>query len=90
MKEVLKRICELQPSYSPDNTREMQERGKFIRQELISELKSMRKILAPKLGAYGNAFTVGASDGIGRKTEAPWDIEEWKLTPTAFRVEKKF
>lgn len=72
MQDVLRRICELQPSYSPDNTPEMQERGKLIRQELTSELKSLQQALAPQLGSYGNSFSVGASDGIGRKTEAPW------------------
>ena len=72
MKDILNRICELQPSYSPDNTLEMQERGKLIRQGLTSKLRSLRDFLAPQLGLYGNTFDVGASDGIGRKTEAPW------------------
>ena len=72
MKDVLRRICELQPSYSLENTREMQERGQLVRQALTSELRSLQWLLAPELGRYGDAFNVGASDGIGRKTEAPW------------------
>jgi hypothetical protein len=34
MKRALKRICELQPHYSAENTTEMQERGALLRREI--------------------------------------------------------
>ena len=70
--DVLWRICELQPSYSPTNTSEMQERGRLIRQELPAEVRESESDLRLALGLFGDEFDVGASDGIGRKTEAPW------------------
>ena len=72
MKQTLKRICELQPFYSPDNTAEMKERGKLIRKELSAEIGSIQTLLTSKLGLYGTDFDISSSDGIGRKTEAPW------------------
>ena len=72
MHDILRRICELQPSYSPNNTPEMQERGRLVRQELKDAVDSLQTKLAVQLGPYGRDFGVDASDGIGRKTEAPW------------------
>jgi len=72
MKEILKKICDLQPRYSSSNTPEMQERGYLVRTELTRE---MRERLNSLQGAFDNIFddlAVEASDGIGRKTEAPW------------------
>lgn len=72
LKATIKRICDLQPLYSSSNTPEMQERGNLIRTDLAQELRS-------RLGDLGRAFdplfddlAVEGSDGIGRKTEAPW------------------
>ena len=73
MIDALRRICALQPSYSPDNTPEMQERGRLIRHTIPDELKSMSAELRAALGpTFGAEFAVGELDGIGRKTEAPW------------------
>jgi hypothetical protein len=72
MKDALKRICELQPSYSAANTPEMQERGAMLRGEVKPAIESMRPFLAETLGRFGDDFHVDASDGIGRKTELPW------------------
>jgi hypothetical protein len=73
MIEALRRICDLQPSYSPNNTPEMQERGQLIRHALPDEFRSMSAELRTALGPmFGPEFGVDASDGIGRKTEAPW------------------
>ena len=72
LKTVLKRICELQPNYTSENTPAMQERGKLIRQSLTSEIKLRSSLITHELGDFGNDFNVSASDGIGRKTEAPW------------------
>jgi hypothetical protein len=72
MKAELKRICELQPSYSDSNTPEMQERGAILRGPLKVAVEELRPMLAPALGRFGADFQVDASDGIGRKTELPW------------------
>jgi hypothetical protein len=71
--EALRRVCALQPLYSPNNTDEMQERGRLIRHTLPDEFNSMSAELVAALGpTFGAEFDVGESDGIGRKTEAPW------------------
>lgn len=72
LKKVLRRICELQPHWSKENTPEMQERGTLINKELTRELKTRERSLASKMGLYGSDFGVGSSDGMGSKTEAPW------------------
>jgi hypothetical protein len=51
----------------------MQERGRLIRHTLPNEFKSMSAELRAALGPrFGAEFDVSESDGIGRKTEAPW------------------
>lgn len=72
MIETLRRICELQPAYTSHNSEPMRERGHLIRRTLPDILRAMEPELAAELGPYGEGFRVGASDGIGRKTEAPW------------------
>ena len=72
MSTTLLRICELQPSYSSANSPAMRERGDLIRTALAEHLRNR----IPQLrGAFDPVFDdieVSASDGIGRKTEAPW------------------
>lgn len=72
MIDCLRRICELQPSYSSENTPAMQERGHLVRRVLTQELRDFGGELREALGAFGAEFDCDASDGIGRKTEAPW------------------
>ena len=72
MIEIIRRILELQPLYSSNNTPEMQERGRLIRTELVREIQNISKTLSEALGQFGNDFRVKGSDGIGRKTELPW------------------
>ena len=72
MKDALRRICELQPSYTPDNTPAMQERGRLIRHDVADYIRRLSPSLATALGRFGEDFHVDASDGIGRKTELPW------------------
>lgn len=72
MKSELKRICELQLSYSDKNTPEMQERGSILRGPLKIAIQALGPTLGPVLGEFGADFHVDASDGIGRKTELPW------------------
>ena len=68
MIEVIRRISELQPYYSPDNTPEMQERGRLIRGDLANGIRALCGPLSAALGRFGGDFRVDASDGIGRKT----------------------
>lgn len=70
--DTLGRICELQSSYSSANTPAMQERGRLIRHDLADAFRALHEPLSKALGDYASAFDVDASDGIGRKTEAPW------------------
>ena len=72
MLETLLRICALQPAYSPSNTEAMQNRGRLIRQTLPAEVRMMSSELGAALGQFGGELDIGASDGIGLKTEAPW------------------
>jgi len=68
----LKRVCELQPRYSSDNTPEMQERGALIRTALVEDLRAETDGMNAAFGEFASDINVEGSDGIGRKTEAPW------------------
>ncbi|GAA6147751.1 DUF3578 domain-containing protein [Pseudooceanicola nitratireducens] len=86
MRNTLRRICELQPSYSSENTHEMQERGRLVRQDLVRDIRALREPLARALGTFGRDFFVEGSDGIGRKTELAWTrfcSEEMSPRPTS-------
>lgn len=72
LKNTLQEISRLQPSYSPQNTSEMKQRGRLIRDTLVSEIAIRKPMLQEALSEYGQDFDVEGSDGIGRKTEAPW------------------
>lgn len=86
MVETLQRICALQPEYSSQNTPAMQERGHLVRHVLREQLRTIRPQLVVALGEYGGELGFDASDGIGRKTEAPWVrvfAESMSPAPTA-------
>lgn len=70
--DALKRVCARQPEYQSGNTVPMQERGALIRHVIPAELRALEPTLRSALADFGNDFDIGASDGIGRKTEAPW------------------
>lgn len=72
LQSTLTEIARLQLHYSPDNTVQMKQRGHLIRDGLVSEIRAREKLLKRALEDFGEDFDVGASDGIGRKTEAPW------------------
>lgn len=69
---VLSRICDLQPKYSSDNTPSMQERGQLIRVDLANQLRNRLPALSAAFDSVFDDLAVEGSDGIGRKTEAPW------------------
>lgn len=84
MKDVLKQICALQPSYSSANTLPMQERGRLIRDELAEELRRRLPLIESSFDTETRDLDVEASDGIGRKTEAPWvRVFSKRMSPTA-------
>jgi hypothetical protein len=58
--------------YSSTNTSEMQERGYLIRSELAEELRTRLPSLQQAFDSIFDDLAVEGSDGIGRKTEAPW------------------
>ncbi len=72
MKEILAHICRLQTKYSSSNTPEMKERGHLIRHELAQELRDRLPNLQKAFDGVFDDLEVEGSDGIGRKTEAPW------------------
>ncbi|URV23807.1 MrcB family domain-containing protein [Burkholderia gladioli] len=69
---VIKRICELQKKYSSSNTHEMKERGSLIRTDLVEEIRNRIPTLSRAFNPLFDDLAVQGSDGIGRKTEAPW------------------
>ena len=72
MNETIKRILELQPLHTPENTPPMQQRGLLVRHELIGEIRAIAEPLREALGRFGDDFHVEASDGKGLKRELPW------------------
>ena len=74
LRQTLKNICLLQPSYSSDSTDKMKKRGKLIKEDLVHDIRSFKQIITNGLKEFGNSnnFIVEGSDGMGRKAEAPW------------------
>jgi len=84
LKATIKRICELQPRYSSSNTPEMHERGSLIRSDLTRELRGRLHALSAAFDSLFDDLAVEGSDGIGRKTEAPWvRVYSKAMSPTA-------
>lgn len=72
MHQVLSQICALQPLYSSSNTPHMQQRGRLVRTDLTTALQTRLEELQHAFDPVFDDLGVDASDGIGRKTEAPW------------------
>ena len=70
--ETIRKICALQPYYSSANTPEMKERGYLVRTELADQIRQRFYFLQKAFDPVTGDLAVGASDGIGLKTEAPW------------------
>ena len=95
MVNELKRIAELQLSYSSTNTPAMQERGRIITKDFPKLLNEHLNELKPHLGKFGGDLAIEGSDGIGRKTEAPWVryqayffFEVTSVTPSSGGIKK--
>jgi hypothetical protein len=50
----------------------MKERGNLIRHTLADQIRDLSPRLKPALANFGDEFGVDGSDGISRKTGAPW------------------
>ena len=72
MLSTIEKICKLQPFYSSNNTPEMRERGRLVRTVLADELRAKIAHLQSNFDDVFDDLAVSASDGKGRKTEAPW------------------
>lgn len=72
MLKTIASICKLQPLYSSRNTTEMKERGFLVRSVLTEQLRGEITTLQSAFNAVFDDVAVESSDGIGRKTEAPW------------------
>jgi hypothetical protein len=84
MEEIIKRIAELQPLYSPKKTPEMDERGVLLRKDLLEEFRDYLPDFRERMGDLQQDIQVEASDGKGNKTPAPWvRIHSKALSPSA-------
>jgi hypothetical protein len=84
MIKEIREIAELQPQYSSENTPEMERRGIIIRSELPDALKSHWSEYTKAIPRYSKDLNIEGSDGIGRKTQAPWvRIHSKELSPSA-------
>lgn len=82
--EILREICSLQPEWSSENTPSMQRRGYLVRTGLRNELEARLPLIRPFLEEFADDLIVEASDGIGRKTEAPWvRLASARMSPSA-------
>lgn len=68
-RSILAEVLELQPSWSKDNTPDMERRGLLVRKEGPAILKSMLKRLQ-RTGVQD--FNAEGRDGVGLKTKIPW------------------
>jgi predicted HNH restriction endonuclease len=84
LKDTIKQILELQPLYSSKNTPEMAKRGVLVRTTLTNICKSLIPALKESFAEFAGDIKAEGSDGIGRKTEAPWvRIYSCELSPNA-------
>lgn len=82
--QTLRGIADLQRQYSSENTPAMKRRGQLIRRELPEALREFWATFEAALGRFASDMSVEGSDGIGRKTQAPWvRIYSRELSPSA-------
>lgn len=72
MRSDIRRVIELQSQWTSENTSQMQERGRLIRNAIPIALKGWRDDLSECLGDYGDSFAVEGRDGTGLKAHVPW------------------
>lgn len=80
----IRSIAELQQQYSSSNTPKMKARGVLIRRDLPNRLREHWNEFSSSLAHHSHDMEVEGSDGIGRKTQAPWvRIYSKSLSPSA-------
>jgi hypothetical protein len=72
MRDLLREVLDLQPSWSNTNTPAMQRRGILIRQAIPRWLEGHIGALSSLLGPAGLDCEVEGRDGTGQKSEIPW------------------
>ena len=76
LSETIRRIGELQRSWSSKNTPEMAERGVLVRKAMVGELAEFEEQFTNSLSTrgkqYGADLGIEGSDGSGNKGAAPW------------------
>ncbi|WP_157767916.1 MrcB family domain-containing protein [Actinosynnema pretiosum] len=72
MRDLLQGVLQLQPVWSQENTVEMQERGKLVRDGITRWLRARVERLDAELPEPIGDLRVEARDGTGRKSEIPW------------------
>jgi hypothetical protein len=82
--QLVRQIASLQTQYSSENTPEMAARGVLIRRDVPRALGVYRSLFTERLKTHGPHMMIEGSDGIGRKTQAPWvRIASRDLSPSA-------
>lgn len=72
MRELLRDVMQLQAEWTSENTPEMQERGRLIRQDIPNWLRERLPDLRRAAPVEITDWRVGSSDGAGNRAEIPW------------------
>ncbi len=72
MKQLFKKIFDLQLDWTSDNSPPMQERGKVVRNTLPAALSLYSATLSVAAGPHVSDLKFEGRDGVGRKTTIPW------------------
>lgn len=86
MRELFQAVLELQLQHSSQNTPEMIERGKLIRDAIPAEMREWSAAKGPALLPFRGRLNVQGRDGTGLKTFVPWvRIHSPEMSPSAQR-----
>ena len=84
VKEILHRIASMQKQWSSEKTPQMSQRGLDIRQNLPAALWEFQNVFRKQISEFSDDLEIEGSDGIGRKTSAPWvRLFSKSLSPSA-------
>lgn len=72
MRELLRDVLLLQPSWSRDNTPDMQQRGQLVRNKVTGWLRDQLPTITDRTPEEIDDWQVEARDGTGLKNEIPW------------------
>jgi hypothetical protein len=84
MRELFETVMALQARHSSQNTPEMMERGKLIRDAIPAEMREWSAAKAAALLPFRGRLNVQGRDGTGLKTFVPWvRIHSPEMSPSA-------